>query len=69
MKPHGGLEAKRRDQLVEWTRAMVRDRLLARLDAAPVKAAISTAEGAVLAGELTPVQAADVILDAVDGAG
>ena len=29
---HGEFEAKRRRQLVDWTRAMVRDRLLARLE-------------------------------------
>jgi LAO/AO transport system kinase len=64
---HGGLDRKRRDQLVEWTRAIVRDRLLARLDAAPVRAAVRSAEDAVRAGELTPDQAATRILSAVDG--
>ena len=31
LEAHGGLESKRREQMVEWTRSMVRDRLLARL--------------------------------------
>ena len=62
---HGGLETKRRAQMVEWTRAMVRDALLARLDAAPVRAVIKRCEAAVLAGELTPDQAAREILDAL----
>ncbi|MDT4949250.1 MAG: GTPase [Pseudonocardiales bacterium] len=63
---HGGLERKRRDQLVEWTRAMVRDRLLARLDAPGVRDEVRTAEAAVRAGELTPDQAATQILAALD---
>ncbi|MGH8962150.1 MAG: methylmalonyl Co-A mutase-associated GTPase MeaB [Jatrophihabitantaceae bacterium] len=61
----GGLAAKRKWQLVEWTRAMVRDRLLARLDASDVREAVAAAEAAVLAGELTPDQAANRILDAL----
>jgi LAO/AO transport system kinase len=65
---HGGLEAKRRGQLVQWTRAIVRDRLLARLDTPPVRAAVSDAEAGVLAGALTPVQAAAAILTALDRA-
>jgi LAO/AO transport system kinase len=63
---HGGLAAKRRAQLVEWTRAMVRDRLLGRLDAPPVREVVQRAEAAVLAGELTPEQAAGQIVDAAD---
>ena len=63
---HGGLERKRRDQLVDWTRAMVRDRLLTRLDGDPVRRAVAAAEAAVLAGELTPDQAASRILAALD---
>jgi len=59
----GELEAKRRRQLVDWTRAMVRDRLLVRLDT--VKDVVAAAEAAVLAGELTPDQAAAKILDAL----
>ena len=62
----GGFEAKRRRQLVEWTRAMVRDRLLARLDDAGRPAMAEAAERAVLAGELTPDQAAEAILAALD---
>jgi LAO/AO transport system kinase len=65
---HDGLERKRRDQMVEWTRAMVRDRLLARLGAPGVREAVRTAEAAVRAGELTPDQAATQILAALDDA-
>jgi LAO/AO transport system kinase len=63
---HGGLERKRRDQLVDWTRALVRERLLARLDAEPVRRAVASAEAAVLTGELTPDQAAARILESFD---
>jgi LAO/AO transport system kinase len=63
---HGGLDAKRRQQLVEWTRAMVRDRLLSRLDAPGVRDAVAKAEQAVLSGELTPDQAATQIVTTVD---
>jgi LAO/AO transport system kinase len=59
----GGLERKRRSQLVDWTRAMVRDRLLARLEAPEVRDAAMAAESAVAAGELAPAQAAKKILD------
>jgi len=62
---HGGLERKRREQLVEWTRAMVRDRLLARLDVPGVRATVKHAEAAVLSGKLTPDEAATCILDAL----
>ncbi|WP_375496848.1 methylmalonyl Co-A mutase-associated GTPase MeaB [uncultured Jatrophihabitans sp.] len=65
---HGGLEAKRREQMVQWTRAMVRDRLLARLTAAGVREAVRAAEQAVRAGEQTPDQAANAILDQLDQA-
>jgi LAO/AO transport system kinase len=64
----GELEPLRRRQLVEWTRAMVRDRLLDRLGAPGVGAAAQAAEAAVLAGEITPDQAATLIVAAV-GAG
>jgi LAO/AO transport system kinase len=64
---HGGLAAKRLEQRVEWTRALVRDRLLARLAAPGLRAAISAAEAAVRAGEVTPDQAATRILAALDG--
>jgi LAO/AO transport system kinase len=63
---HGGLEAKRRDQLVEWTRGLVRDRLLTRLDAPGVRAVVRRAEAAVRAEELTPDEAAAEILAALD---
>jgi LAO/AO transport system kinase len=62
---HGGLERKRREQMVEWTRSLVRDRLLAQLSERPVRDAVRAAEDAVRAGELTPDQAATRILDAL----
>jgi LAO/AO transport system kinase len=52
---------RRRDQLVQWTRELVRDRLLARLD--DVRDVAAAAEAEVLAGRLTPDQAAARILD------
>lgn len=61
-----GLERKRREQRVEWTRALVRDRLLARLDAPGLRDAVATTEAAVRSGELTPDQAATRILAALD---
>ena len=63
---HGEFEAKRRRQLVDWTRAMVRDRLLGRLESPPMRHAVREAEAAVLAGELTPDQAATAIIEALD---
>lgn len=60
----GAFETRRRQQLVDWTRAMVRDRLLSRLDT--VRDVVAAAESAVLAGTLTPTQAADQILAALD---
>jgi LAO/AO transport system kinase len=60
----GELDARRRRQLVDWTRAMVRDRLLGRLDT--VKDVVADAESAVLAGTLTPDQATRKILTALD---
>jgi LAO/AO transport system kinase len=63
---HGGLDRKRRDQMVEWTRALVRDRLLARLDAPGVREAVRSAEAAVRDEQLTPDQAATQILAALD---
>ena len=62
----GELDAKRRRQLVEWTRAMVRDRLLDRLTAPGVRDAVKAAETAVLAGEITADQGAQQILAALD---
>ena len=61
---HGELEDKRRRQLVDWTRALVRDRLLSRLDT--VKDVVAATEAAVQAGDLTPDQAATRILGALD---
>jgi len=60
----GELEAKRRRQLVDWTRALVRDRLLSRLD--KVKDLVAEVEAAVQNGDLTPDQAATKILAALD---
>ncbi len=65
---HGGLERKRREQMVEWTRAMVRDRLLARLSTGDMRDAVRAAEDAVRAGELTPDQGATQILAALERA-
>jgi LAO/AO transport system kinase len=65
LQEHDAFDAKRRRQLVEWTRAMVRDRLLSRLDEPPVRAAVRAAEAAVLAGTVTPDQAATQIIDAI----
>ncbi|SOD72016.1 LAO/AO transport system kinase [Jatrophihabitans sp. GAS493] len=62
----GELERKRRRQLVDWTRGMVRDRLLARLAAEGVRQVVSAQEEAVLEGSVTPVQAADEILRALE---
>ncbi|HEU5267199.1 MAG TPA: methylmalonyl Co-A mutase-associated GTPase MeaB [Jatrophihabitans sp.] len=64
---HGGLANKRRDQLVQWTRALVRDRLLARLDAPDVRDVVRAAEAEVRAERLAPDQAAAQILRALDG--
>ena len=61
-----GLRRRRADQLVAWTRAMVRDRLLARL--AEVQPTVTDAESAVRNGEITAVEAADTILAALDRA-
>jgi LAO/AO transport system kinase len=64
LSDRGELAAKRNRQLVDWTRALVRDRLLSRLDTIPD--VVTAAEAAVLAGDLTPDQAATRILDALD---
>jgi LAO/AO transport system kinase len=61
----GEFEVKRRRQLVDWTRAMVRDRLLGQLESADMRIVVSNAEGAVLAGELTPDQAAARIIESL----
>ncbi|MFE7194713.1 methylmalonyl Co-A mutase-associated GTPase MeaB [Kitasatospora sp. NPDC057541] len=61
----GALAAKRRDQQVEWTWAMVHDQLLARLHAHPdVTRLLPDLERRVRDGELTATLAADSILDA-----
>jgi LAO/AO transport system kinase len=62
----GEFAAKRRRQLVEWTRALVRDRLLARLEAPGVSGEVAAAEQAVLAGAITADQAATRILARLD---
>jgi LAO/AO transport system kinase len=49
----GEFEAKRRRQLVEWTRSMVRDRLLEQLRTPAARELVAATERAVLAGELT----------------
>jgi LAO/AO transport system kinase len=59
-------DAKRRAQLVQWTRAMVRARLLDRLREPGVRDIVADAEQAVLAGQLTPDQAATAILNTLD---
>ena len=61
----GHFAARRREQLVEWTRALVRDRLLARLEEPAVRAVVQAAEADVLAEKLTPDQAASKILSAL----
>jgi LAO/AO transport system kinase len=68
LEGHGGLDAKRRNQMVEWTRALVRDRLLARLTVPGVRDAVRAAEAAVREERLTPDQAATQILAALDDA-
>ncbi|HEY2297942.1 MAG TPA: methylmalonyl Co-A mutase-associated GTPase MeaB [Jatrophihabitans sp.] len=66
LEQHGELEAKRRRQLVQWTRAMVRDRLVSRLEGPAVHAVVERVEAAVLADEMTPDQAAAEIVAAVN---
>jgi LAO/AO transport system kinase len=66
LQEHDAFDAKRRRQLVEWTRAMVRDRLLSRLDEPRVRAAVKAAEAAVLDAAMTPDQAAAEIVGAVE---
>ncbi len=69
LRGQGEFEAKRHRQLVQWTRAMVRDRLLARLDEQQLRAIVSGIEQRVLAGEVTPDQGATQIVAAVDAGG
>ncbi|HVL85755.1 MAG TPA: methylmalonyl Co-A mutase-associated GTPase MeaB [Pseudonocardia sp.] len=62
----GELAAKRAAQQVDWMWAMVRDRLMDRLQSDPaVRAAIPGLERDVRSGELTPGLAAETILDAL----
>jgi LAO/AO transport system kinase len=62
----GGLRDKRRQQSVQWTRALVRERLLARLDDPEVTKVRGEVERQVLDETMTPAQAADRILEALD---
>jgi LAO/AO transport system kinase len=62
----GELGDKRRRQLVGWTRALVRARLLARLDDPSVRAVVERYEADVLDGMASPEQAASAIIAAVD---
>ncbi len=64
----GQFEAKRARQLVEWTRSMVRNRLLDQLETPYARQVSEAAERAVLAGELTADQAAERILAALRAA-
>ena len=66
LEAHGGIAAKRRRQLVDWTRALVRDRLLSRLDTDRVRAVVTDIEARVRAGELEADEAAGLIVAAVD---
>jgi LAO/AO transport system kinase len=66
LEEHGGLERKRRDQMVEWTRALVRDRLLSRLTVPGARDVVRDAEREVRDGLLTPDQAATRILASLD---
>jgi len=61
----GEFDAKRSRQLVQWTRDLVRTRLLDRLRTPQLVEVTEAAEQAVLAGELTPDQAAQRILAAL----
>ncbi|MEU6990454.1 methylmalonyl Co-A mutase-associated GTPase MeaB [Streptomyces sp. NPDC046465] len=62
------LAAKRRDQQIDWTWAMVRDELLGRLrDSPAVRGATPDLERRVREGTLTATSAAEQILDAFQG--
>ncbi|KUN04798.1 protein kinase [Streptomyces yokosukanensis] len=64
----GRLSAKRRDQQVGWTWAMVRDELLGRLHADPaVREAAPDLERQVREGRLTATRAAERILETFEG--
>ena len=62
---HGGLAAKRREQQIEWTRALVSDRLLAVLHTPRGRAVVAEHEAAVRAGERTADEAAAAIVAAL----
>jgi LAO/AO transport system kinase len=63
----GELGRRRQEQLVQWTWALVRDTLLARLSASePVRALTPALEAAVRRGELAPAEAAARILQALE---
>jgi LAO/AO transport system kinase len=66
LRESGRFEDKRRRQLVDWTRALVRERLLARLDDPAVRAVMKDVEAQVLAETMTPAQAADRVLGVVE---
>ena len=63
----GAFERRRQEQQILWTRAMVRDRLLAQLQTPEARELTAKTEAAVLNGELTAAQAAALIVDAVQG--
>jgi LAO/AO transport system kinase len=64
----GELEARRATQQVQWMWAVVRDRLLDRLQSdAGVRGALPEVERAVRDGELTPTLAAQQLLDRLGG--
>jgi LAO/AO transport system kinase len=58
----GEFTLKRQQQLVAWTRSMVRDQLLAVLDTPHGRTLVQEQEQLVLLGELTPDQAASDIV-------
>lgn len=65
MTEHGEFEVRRRRQQMDWTWSMVRESLLAKLNADPaVRALVPDVERQVLAGTITPTLAAQRILDA-----
>ena len=64
----GDLERRRRRQRIDWTRALVRDGLLALVREDPaIRDLVAELERQVLAGTLTPVLAAERILAAIGG--
>jgi LAO/AO transport system kinase len=65
LRTGGTLEFRRAEQSVDWMRAMVRERLLSRLDTPAARNARAEAEAAVRSRALTPAQAADHILSAL----